>query len=100
VVNGPDARRVPAKIHPTGSSRYFRAVTKAELLRFSIAFALIKVRLKRFKLGLSEQERYQVADDAVRHLRQYGAWKELDDVVEAPIAGAGSQRREGADGDN
>jgi hypothetical protein len=60
--------------------------TKADLLRFSIAFALSRVRFRRFRLGLSEDERYQIAEDTVRQMRKYGAWKELDDVVQAPIA--------------
>jgi hypothetical protein len=76
----------------------FGAHTKAELLRFSLAFALSKVRFKRFRLGLTEDERDQIADDTIWHLRKYGAWKELDDVVEAPIAVAGSQRTNRDDG--
>ena len=62
-----------------------RGYTKGELLRFSIAFALRGIRLHRSRLPLSEEDRYRVADDAIRKLRQYGQWNELDDVIEPPI---------------
>jgi hypothetical protein len=59
--------------------------TKGSLLRFSIAYALSNVRLhvgRRFlRLGLSEEQRYAVAEDTIRELREY---KDLDDVVLPP----------------
>jgi|tagenome__1003787_1003787.scaffolds.fasta_scaffold20724155_3 hypothetical protein len=62
--------------------------TKGSLLRFAIAYALRSVRLhvgRRFlKLGLSEEQRYAVADDTIRELRKCGAYKDLDDVITPP----------------
>ena len=52
--------------------------TRGDVLRFAIAFALRKVRVARFKLGLSESQRYEVADDAVRRILETGQWKELN----------------------
>jgi len=53
--------------------------------RSSIALALRGIRLHRSRLELTEEDRYRVADDAIRKLRQYGQWNELDDVIEPPI---------------
>jgi hypothetical protein len=55
--------------------------TKSDVLRFAIAFALIKVRVAPFKLGLSESQRYEVADNAVRRILETGQWKELNDHI-------------------
>jgi hypothetical protein len=61
--------------------------TKGSLLRFSIAFALSNVRLqvgqRFFKLGLSEEQRYEVAETTIRELRKQG-YKDLDEVVLPP----------------
>jgi hypothetical protein len=59
--------------------------TKGELLRYAIAFALMRVRFKRRKLELSEADRYQIAADTVAELRKNGQWRELDDVVNPPV---------------
>ena len=59
--------------------------TKGELLRYAIAFALMRVRFKRRKLELSEADRYQIATDTVAELRKNGQWRELDDVVNPPV---------------
>lgn len=61
--------------------------TKGSILRFSLAFALGNVRVgrmgpRRQKIPLTEDERYQVAEDAIRELRKYGGWQDLDDPVE------------------
>ncbi len=53
--------------------------TRADVLKFAIAFALMKVRVARFKLGLSESQRYEVAEDAVRRILETGQWRELND---------------------
>lgn len=53
--------------------------TKGDILRHCLAYALIKVRVARHKLRLSEAERYEVADHTLRRLRETGQWKELDD---------------------
>jgi hypothetical protein len=66
--------------------------TKGELLRFAIAFALRGIRLHRSRLALSEEDRYRVADDAIRKLRQYGQWNELDDMIEPPVGATGPSK--------
>ncbi len=57
--------------------------TKGDLLKFALAFALRAVRLHRFRLGLSEEDRYRVAHDAVAELRKHGGWRELDEEARA-----------------
>src|SRR6476620_10164260 len=59
------------------------AFTKGELLRHAIAFALRSVRLSGRRLGLTEDDRMRVADDALRELRRHGEWRELDDTVDS-----------------
>jgi hypothetical protein len=59
------------------------AFTKGELLRHAIAFALRSVRLSGRRLGLTEEERLRVAAEAVREMRKYGEWRELDEPVSA-----------------
>jgi hypothetical protein len=67
------------------------AETKGSILRFSIAFALRGVGLKLgrqfLKLGLSEAQRYDVADRTIAEMRKFGQWKELDDPVEPDLPG-------------
>jgi hypothetical protein len=58
------------------------AETKGSILCFSIAFALSSVRLNRFRLGLSEEQRYEVAERTILELRKHGGWKDLDETVE------------------
>ncbi len=60
----------------------YRKTTKGDLLRQALAYALIKVRVARYRLGMSEAMRYEAADDTVKRLRQTGQWKELDEQVE------------------
>lgn len=59
-------------------------ITKALTLRGSIAFALRGVKLavggRRLKPELSEDQRYEIADQTVEALRRAG-WKELDDEL-------------------
>jgi hypothetical protein len=57
--------------------------TKASLLRFAIAYALRRVRLARRRLGLSEEQRYEIADETLREMRRFGGWRDLDEPVEA-----------------
>jgi hypothetical protein len=59
-------------------------MTKGELLRYALAYALSKIRFERRKLPLSEGDRYQIADDTVA-LRKGSTWRELDDEVVPPI---------------
>jgi hypothetical protein len=48
--------------------------TRADTLRFAIAFALRGARklVRGLRQGLSEEERYRVADDVVQRLQQHG----------------------------
>jgi hypothetical protein len=57
------------------------------MLRFAIAFALRKTRTARHRLGLSEEARFQVADDTISEMRRYGQWRELDDNLPEPPVG-------------
>ena len=69
------------------------AFTKGELLRHAIAFALRSVRLSGRRIGLTEDDRMRVADDALRELRRYGEWRELDDIVDGGPSVAQSVNR-------
>jgi hypothetical protein len=44
------------------------------MLRFALAFALMRARklVRGLRQGLSEEERYRVADDVVHRLQQHG----------------------------
>jgi hypothetical protein len=48
--------------------------TRADMLRFAIAFALRRARklVRGLRQGLSEEERFLVADDVVQQLQQHG----------------------------
>lgn len=48
--------------------------TRADMLRFAIAFALRRARklVRGLRQGLNEEERFLVADDAVQQLQQHG----------------------------
>lgn len=56
-----------------------------DILRYAIAYALIGARklVRGLKAGLTEDERYRVADDVVLRLKQYGDPWHLSD--EAPV---------------
>lgn len=58
-------------------------MTRSELLKFALAQALRRVRLGAKRLALPEDERNQIAGQAVEELRRYGGWQALDE--EAPI---------------
>jgi hypothetical protein len=52
--------------------------TRGDMLRFAVAFALIKVRkvVRGLREGLTEDERYAVADAVVKRLKEHGdPWK-------------------------
>ena len=61
--------------------------TRGDLLRFAIAFALMRARklVRGLRQGLTEDERYLVADDVVQRLQRHGdPWRlteELPDVT-------------------
>ncbi len=60
------------------------------MLRFAIAFALIGARklVRGLRHGLSEEERYRVADDVVHRLKQHGdPWRLSEDLP--PLSGKG-----------
>jgi hypothetical protein len=61
--------------------------TKADSLKFAIAFALRSARVGRNRLKLSEEDRYKVADDTIAEMRRYGQWRDLDDDLPPPSAG-------------
>jgi hypothetical protein len=48
--------------------------TRGDVLRFAIAFALRRARklVRGLRQELSEEERFQVADDVVHQLQQHG----------------------------
>jgi len=53
------------------------------MLRFAVAFALRGARklVRGLRQGLSEEERYRVADDVVHRLQQHGdPWRLNDDL--------------------
>jgi hypothetical protein len=56
------------------------------MLRFAVAFALRQARkvVRGLRQGLSEDERYLVADDVVHQLRQHGdPWRLSEELPEA-----------------
>ncbi len=60
------------------------------MLRFAVAFAPRGARklVRGLRQGLSEEERYRVADDVVQRLQQHGdPWRLADDLP--PVAGKG-----------
>lgn len=58
-------------------------MTRGDILRHALAFAMRGLRLKRAPLGLSEETRNSLADKAVTELQRRGHWKELDE--ESPV---------------
>jgi hypothetical protein len=69
----------------SGLNSITAAMTKAEVLRYAIAFALRRTRkiVRGLKAGLTEDERYAVADHAVAQLKERDPWR-LNE--EAPAA--------------
>ncbi len=58
-------------------------MTRADILRYAIAYALMRARkiVRGLKEGLTEDERFAVADHVVRQLRERGDPWHLDDEV-------------------
>jgi hypothetical protein len=56
-------------------------MTRGDLLRYAVAFALIRARkiVRGLKAGLTEAERYAVADQVVSQLKQHGDPWELSE---------------------
>jgi hypothetical protein len=68
--------------------------TRADSLRYALAFALRSVRLAKHPLGMSEETRYRIADQTVNYLLRYGRWPELNDRPELrPLANGSSDKR-------
>jgi hypothetical protein len=59
-------------------------MTRGEVLKYAIAFALMRARkiVRGLKEGLTEDERYAVADHVVRQLKERGDTWQLSDEVE------------------
>jgi hypothetical protein len=57
-------------------------MTRGDVLRYAIAFALRRAGkiIRGLKQGLTEVERYAVADHVVKQLRDRGEWQLDDDV--------------------
>jgi hypothetical protein len=53
--------------------------TKGFALYHALAFALSRVRLARFKLGLTEDQRFEIAETTVLRLQEDGRWPELNE---------------------
>ena len=49
-------------------------MTRSDVLRYAIAFALIRARkiVRGLKQGLTDEDRFVVADHVVRQLKQHG----------------------------
>ena len=63
-------------------------MTKGEILRYAIAFALRRSRkiIRGLKEGLSEEERFAVADHTVAQLKQRGDPWRLNDEAQTSEA--------------
>ena len=61
--------------------------TRGDLLRFAIAFALMRARKLARGLcqGLNEEERYLVADDVVQQLQEHGDPRRLSEELPSTI---------------
>jgi hypothetical protein len=63
------------------------AMTKGEVLKYAIAFALRRSRkiIRGLKEGMTEEERFAVADHAVAQLKQRGdPWRLNEEANPAP----------------
>jgi hypothetical protein len=68
--------------------------TRADSLKFALAFALRNVRLARHPLGLSEETRHRVANEAIEYLLRDGRWPELKQAGELlPLADGSNDKR-------
>jgi hypothetical protein len=63
--------------------------TRGDMLRFAIAFALKEARkiIRGLRQGLSEEERYQIADEVVNRLKQHGDPWRLSEELPPPQKG-------------
>lgn len=73
--------------------------TRGDMLRFAIAFALMRARklVRGLRQGLTEEERYLVADDVVHRLQQHGdPWRLSEDLPDVTGKGHSTRRAEAA----
>ena len=66
---------------------FYWAMTKGEVLRYAIAFALRRSRkiIRGLKEGMTEEERFAVADHTVSQLKQRGdPWRLNEEAKPAP----------------
>jgi hypothetical protein len=63
--------------------------TRADALRFDLAFALRGARkiVRGLRHGLTEEERYRIADEVVRRLRERGDPWRLAEELPPPLIG-------------
>jgi hypothetical protein len=63
-------------------------MTRREILRYAIAYALMRARkiVRGLKDGLTEEDRYAVADQVVEQLKQRGDPWHLNDEAKREIA--------------
>jgi hypothetical protein len=66
--------------------------TRGDMLRSAIAFALRRARklVRGLRQGLTEQERYAVADDVVLELKRYGDVWRLEEELPSGSGGHGT----------
>ena len=76
-------RNLFASVSSTCGSSRSSFLSSAAELRIALAQALHKLRFKNAPLGISEESRLKLAEEAIAELRLYGGWKELDE--EAPM---------------
>jgi hypothetical protein len=65
---------------------FYSGMTRGEVLRYAVAFALRRSRkiIRGLKEGLTEEERYAVADHVVRQLKERGdPWRLNEDAPTA-----------------
>src|SRR3954470_13890590 len=58
-------------------------------------FAMRKLRFKRAPLGLTEEERYRLADETVKEKKRCGGWQSLGELLEKD-SGAPAYRNDAA----
>ena len=66
--------------------------TRGDMLRFALAFALRRARklVRGLRYGLTEEERYAIADDVVLQLKRYGDVWRLDEELPSGFGGHGT----------
>jgi hypothetical protein len=70
-------------------------MTRGEVLRYALAFALIRARkiVRGLKDGLTDDERFAVADHVVRQLKQHGDPWDLSEEAKPTVGPSTYLRR-------